>query len=358
MGKENKTHNINILSGSELLIVLFLCLCSSLSAQYDTVRHYYSSGKIESIIPTYNKIPEGNARYYFEDGNLKEEKEYVSGRIEGVVKLYHATGKLKELYTIENGKREGPASYYDSTGNFTSEVFYSNGLKQPAQPSDTTGITDSVEVNLAKINVKQDILPPKVSGVSDVAYKAHATAEQIKSTVKVQEKEVIEKPKIDAIQENVAVTEQAKSKAEVHITITNTTAALIDTIKKVEVLKDNQLMFNTKDTLIIDLTDISNPLIKLFDQVPAPASGEKFFNEKLNYPAYAKKKNISGTVVIKALVHENGDIMSVETYKSVDMNLDEAALIAVNYTKFTPAIYHSMAVKVYILYPVEFKLKK
>lgn len=99
-------------------------------AQQDTVKTFYQSGKIESIMIYEKNIRQGEALFYYENGNLKERRNYLNDKVFGTVTTYYENGKIKELYSIEDGRRDGPATYYDSTGNVIEDVFFENGLRK------------------------------------------------------------------------------------------------------------------------------------------------------------------------------------------------------------------------------------
>ncbi len=278
-------------------IAVFLFITANLFAQYDTAKIFYDDGKIKAIIPTYSKIPEGIARYFYENGMLQEERTYVAGKIEGTVKHYRPNGKLQDVFTIENGKREGPLTRYDESGNFVDEQYYSGGLLQPQPPADTTDAAD------ANFVISKDGPPPVV--------KTASIPTEIEKRVQVEQ--------------------------------------------RVPVVEQKAFVISTKDTLVLDLVNPDNELVKRFEQVPAPAQGMEYFYKKLIIPALAVKKNIQGTVVVKALVNEFGDVVSCDVQKGIGYACDESATIAVNYTKFKPALFKGTAFQVYILFPVEFK---
>jgi len=97
--------------------------------QDNPFKTYYQNGNVESEISFNDSIREGEAKFYYEDGTLKEERLYVNGRVAGLVKTYHPNGKLKELINIEDGKREGPTSVFDEEGNYVKDIFFEQGIQ-------------------------------------------------------------------------------------------------------------------------------------------------------------------------------------------------------------------------------------
>lgn len=73
------------------------------------------------------------------------------------------------------------------------------------------------------------------------------------------------------------------------------------------------------------------------------------------YPSLARKANVEGKVVIKALVDENGNVTKAVIIEG-DEIFNQSAMDAIYSTKFKPAINGNRAVKVWITYPFIFKL--
>lgn len=112
----------------KVLLAVFLNVSFAFS-QDDSLKTYYPDGNIESVICLNDSIREGEAKFYFEDGTVKEERLYVNGRVEGLVKTYHSNGNLKELINIEDGKREGPTSVFDEEGNYLKDIYFDQGIQ-------------------------------------------------------------------------------------------------------------------------------------------------------------------------------------------------------------------------------------
>ncbi len=75
------------------------------------------------------------------------------------------------------------------------------------------------------------------------------------------------------------------------------------------------------------------------------------------YPLQARHAGITGTVSIKALVDEEGKVLKAIVDKSSGTaSLDEAAVAAAYEFKYKPGIRDGRPVKVWVTYPVEFKL--
>jgi len=113
-----------------LILIIISLIAINISAQVDTVKAYYANGKPEAIILYDKNIRQGESVFYYENGNLKEKRNYVNDKVFGTVTSYYGNGKVKELYSIEDGKREGPATYYDSLGSEIETVMFEKGMRK------------------------------------------------------------------------------------------------------------------------------------------------------------------------------------------------------------------------------------
>ncbi|MHB8904936.1 MAG: TonB family protein [Melioribacteraceae bacterium] len=79
---------------------------------------------------------------------------------------------------------------------------------------------------------------------------------------------------------------------------------------------------------------------------------------KLNpeYPKLAKLAGIEGTVYLKLLIDEKGNVVKAKVEQGVKDMIDESALKAAKKAKFSPAILNNKPVKVWVILPVAFKL--
>ena len=109
-------------------ILLLILFSIQAIAQLDSTVSYFENGKISSIIRFNSGVRDGEASFFWESGNKKEELAYINGRVEGLVRRYYENGNLGEMFVIQNGKREGPTSLFDSSGNYVDDIFYEEGI--------------------------------------------------------------------------------------------------------------------------------------------------------------------------------------------------------------------------------------
>ena len=74
------------------------------------------------------------------------------------------------------------------------------------------------------------------------------------------------------------------------------------------------------------------------------------------YPEAARIKNLQGTVVVEALVDENGKVFAADVVQAVHRTLDQAAVEAVSNWTFEPAMKDGKAVMKVVQIPVAFNL--
>jgi protein TonB len=93
------------------------------------------------------------------------------------------------------------------------------------------------------------------------------------------------------------------------------------------------------------------------EQMPEPIGGIGAIQSKIVYPEIAKRAGVQGRVFVKAFVDENGNVNKVELIRGIGAGCDEAAIAAVQQTKFKPGKQRGKPVKVQVTVPVLFKLQ-
>ncbi len=93
------------------------------------------------------------------------------------------------------------------------------------------------------------------------------------------------------------------------------------------------------------------------EEMPEPIGGIGAIQGKIVYPEIAKRAGVEGRVYVLAFVNENGDVTKVQVLKGIGAGCDEAAMAAVQSTKFKPGKQRGKSVKVQVSIPVLFKLQ-
>jgi protein TonB len=92
------------------------------------------------------------------------------------------------------------------------------------------------------------------------------------------------------------------------------------------------------------------------EEMPYPIGGIKAIHDLIVYPEIAKRAGIEGKVYVMAYVNEKGNVTKTEVVKGIGAGCDEAAVKAIEQTRFSPGKQRGRSVKVKIMIPVIFKL--
>lgn len=84
-------------------------------------------GKVKTKGWSIGKKRVGKWTYFFTDGKLFSEEEYVDGELHGVVKNYYRNGNLTEETNYKNGKKNGLSKIFTEAGILIEEVLYVDG---------------------------------------------------------------------------------------------------------------------------------------------------------------------------------------------------------------------------------------
>ena len=96
----------------------------------------------------------------------------------------------------------------------------------------------------------------------------------------------------------------------------------------------------------------------IYDHPPAPIGGNAAFKRQLRYPMIAREAGIEGLVIVHARINEEGVVTSVFIQKGIpNTGLDEAAIDAVEKTRFNPAMLNGVPVGTWMTIPVDFRLR-
>lgn len=91
------------------------------------------------------------------------------------------------------------------------------------------------------------------------------------------------------------------------------------------------------------------------DEMPAMIGGMRSLVEHLVYPEEAKEQGIEGRVIISFIVNVDGEVEDAEVGRGAHPLIDQAALEAIQQTRFTPGLKNGEAVRVRMALPVNFE---
>lgn len=93
------------------------------------------------------------------------------------------------------------------------------------------------------------------------------------------------------------------------------------------------------------------------EEMPEPIGGIAAIQSKIVYPEIAKRAGVEGKVYVLAFVDVSGNVTKAKILKGIGAGCDEAALKAVEETKFKPGKQRGKPVNVQVSIPVVFKLQ-
>lgn len=109
-----------------------------------------------------------------------------------------------------------------------------------------------------------------------------------------------------------------------------------------------------------DENDSDKPVFICEDMPEFPGGDEalkKYIADNIIYPEQAKKANIQGTVFMRYIVDENGNVSNVEVLRGVDPLLDnEAIRVVKSIPTWKPGMQSGKPIKVQMSVPVKFVL--
>ncbi len=95
------------------------------------------------------------------------------------------------------------------------------------------------------------------------------------------------------------------------------------------------------------------------DMTPDVVKPELVSRVNPDYPSVARARRIEGTVILSVLISERGDVADIKVLRGAggSSGLNEAASAAVRKWKFRPAVKEGKRVRVWVSYPIVFKLQ-
>ncbi|UCH10931.1 MAG: energy transducer TonB [Fidelibacterota bacterium] len=96
-----------------------------------------------------------------------------------------------------------------------------------------------------------------------------------------------------------------------------------------------------------------------YDEPPYPIGGYAALMRNLKYPSIAQEAGIEGTVVVQAFVDKTGKVTETVILSGLpNTGLDEAAVTAIQRTRFKPAKQRDIPVGVWFSIPITFVLNE
>ena len=88
---------------------------------------YYSNGNVRMEIESKNGKPNGEGKFYNENGSLNYSAHFIDGVLDGVMLNYYPDGRVHNELHYVGGKMEGEQKTFDEKGTLTVEAVFEKG---------------------------------------------------------------------------------------------------------------------------------------------------------------------------------------------------------------------------------------
>jgi len=120
---------------------------------------------------------------------------------------------------------------------------------------------------------------------------------------------------------------------------------------------DNNIIPTLLPTLVVDTNPEPPPIFVWVENMPEPIGGVESIYENLIYPEFAVRAGIQGSVILEAVVNEDGSLSDISIVKGIGGGCEEAAVMALRQVSFNPGKQRGKAVKVKVRLPIKFLLE-
>ncbi len=245
------------------------------------------------------------------------------------LKTYFESGKIKSSIPFLNGVREGEAVFYYEDGTIQEERNY---------------INDKVD-GLVKLYYPNGSIK-EIYNIENG--KRHGFATFFDSTGNPLE-EVLFIQGVRAGQEFLLVGEYREEDYQKYLAEWKS--------RQQRITKENELSIPPVQEDRINYED-DPAYYQNVEIMPEPVGGMEAIYKRLIYPKEARDRKIQGTVQIRAFIETSGEVSVAEVAEGINPLLDEAARLAVYYTRFKPGFQRGSRIKVQMIIPIEFKLDR
>jgi protein TonB len=376
------------------ILILFL-IATDFLAQSGYVRTYYPNRKIKSRISYVDDVLDGTSYWFYDNGNLKEEKTYSNGKLHGWIIKYYESGLVREEISVREGIRDGLTRLYYENGALKEVRSYERGklIKRVELDYDDKFVPSmnaykgtrqtELEKRWDMFICREDVCPKPPGGMDDIlsnlVYPEHAKLYGLEGFVTViatvdEEGNVIEarvtkglglgcdEAALDAVkatkflpggndgqavQCDVIFNVEFKLDDKTHLAYNgNLRNPELAQARLKEMLfpganDQNSAEYNTGIT-VDSLTKSSqyNNFGKNFDCeidfCPRPIGGLKAILDNLYLPRHVKRLGAEGQVTVLANVDEYGLVRDTKVLQGLSNGINDAVEVAILNTLFEP----------------------
>lgn len=88
---------------------------------------YYPNGGVRMEVESKNGLPDGEGKFYDEDGTLQNKATFKGGRIDGTLYNFYPDGQIHNELNFADGIQNGLQKTYDENGEPVAEVVFQDG---------------------------------------------------------------------------------------------------------------------------------------------------------------------------------------------------------------------------------------
>lgn len=122
---------------------------------------YYSNGNVKMQVQSKNGLPDGEGKFYDENGNLQFLGMFVGGKIDGKFYNYYEDGTVHNEMNYKNGVQDGEQKLFNTDGSLMISVMFENGkilsgyaleggVKVPFSTEELESLSQSMDVTEQK----------------------------------------------------------------------------------------------------------------------------------------------------------------------------------------------------------------
>ncbi len=193
---------------------------------------------------------------------------------------------------------------------------------------------------------EKNIINPVVLPTEEFVYNDLKIIESAPESVVTPKVEIDNKPKVD---KNILPKAPPKLPDPIEAPLIETKQLIAEEEAKVE-----DKISSPPPKEVTEITEEPNYFVAV-EEMPQPIGGLQGIQEKIKYPEIALRAGVEGKVYVRAFVDETGTVTGAEIVKGIGAGCDEAALDAIQKTKFTPGKQRGKPIKVQITIPVVFR---
>ena len=88
---------------------------------------YYPNGGVRMEVESKEGLPDGEGKFYDEDGTLQNKTTFKNGRVDGPLYNFYPDGQVHNELNFTAGVQNGSQKTYDENGELAAEVVFENG---------------------------------------------------------------------------------------------------------------------------------------------------------------------------------------------------------------------------------------